>query len=839
MKIIIGGYYGAGNLGDELLLGLLIGWLRAAQHDVAVLTLDACHTREQHGCIAIDRNDFPAVLQQFSEADACILGGGGLFQDHDRFTIADLNAYPAPGISYYAQLCLLARQFEIPYLLFAMGVGPLRTDDARTITREIFQHATFISVRDQASATLLEHIGVTAPVALCADPGWLMPPPKRINLWQRFPQLAGRRIVVVVPREWPFADGWQVPLVQGLTQLVEKGWAILWLPFQKSQDDEVVERLSTRLDQRALQLITQCDSPEEAGQIIAAADALIAMRLHALVMGVNNKTPTAVIEYDAKMAAISKAIRLDNRLRLRLTDDAQRYCSSMDTLISISTQSKLEPCPHREVMEMNACAGRDALLAAMAPLHLRNKNLNWRDPQYNWVVQWAARQMKQDTKRIQELSDVNLRLTSQLDNADAATTVWRKFAPFRAAMTRALEIRRTQGWSVLMRKIGLASYFLLAKPLLKHLAQRHLLHILRTYPGRTPVLFPPIVAWNLPLFQRPHHLAKELASHGYLYFFCIPASIRDHVLTFEEVAPGCFITPYQELIDALPGKVVHLYSTDNIHPLAWIRERLGCGDRVLYEYVDEIHEDISQRHIPQEVRTRHQYLLNNEEVVCVATADKLMQEILLARDQNCALITNGVDLIHFSARRNARRPPAELAAIVSKEKPVIGYFGALAKWFDYALVTALAKQRPNYEIVLIGPDYDGSLRAFEPAKPTNVTLLGTVDYKLLPSYACWFDVAMIPFCINEITESTSPIKLFEYMALGLPIVTTDMPECRKYASVLIGKNNENFIAQIDRAITLRSDKKYLEILELEAKQNSWASKSDALASLLSKSITSQ
>lgn len=407
-------------------------------------------------------------------------------------------------------------------------------------------------------------------------------------------------------------------------------------------------------------------------------------------------------------------------------------------------------------------------------------------------------------------------------------------------VARALEILREQGWLALTRKLyhSLSCYTI--QPLLKRLVRRkaehHLQEILKAYPGRTPIFFPPIVAWNLGLFQRPHQIGLELAAHGYLYFFCVPFNGQDRVLTFNEVAPGCFITPHEDLVDALPKKIVHLYSTDNVHTLDWVRSHLAQGDKVLYEYVDEIHEDISGRHIPSYVWEKHQFLLRNVEVVCVATADKLYREVREMRSLNCSLVTNGVDIAHFAVERDERRIPAELTDIVSRGKPIIGYFGALAKWFDYGLVAALAAKRPDYEIALIGPDYDGSLYAHHLDKIANLSLLGTVDYKLLPRFACWFDVATIPFQINEITESTSPIKLFEYMALGHPIVTTDMPECRKYRSVLVGKDADHFIEQIDRALKLRGDPSYRMLLRQEAEQNSWASKAGAIVEVLENSV---
>jgi len=844
MKLVIGGYYGAGNLGDELLLGLLIHWLKEASHDIVVVTLDEAHTRALHGVTAIDRRKLADIIHSFREADAFILGGGGLFQDHHRFTISDLHTYPAPGVSYYAQLCFLARQIGVPYMLVAMGVGPLRTEEAQRVTREVFQHAAFASVRDQASADLLKQIGMDVDIVVGADPAWLAPKPSRVDLGQRYPVLAGRRVLAVTPRQWPFSDGWRHSLLSGLAEAESAGWAILWLPFQSSDlgdDVQIVQELDAQLNPQTPHLTVKCNDPAEVAQIIASADALIAMRLHALILGLSNRVPTLAIEYDEKLASTSLAARLPNEMRLRLTDPASRFCNGVRALIGTNASPLDEMYAALDGFAGDAMRIRETMSLALGKLPPRVDGLGWRAPERDWIIAWFGEQLAQQEGKIGDLLANNASLTTQLDSIHHSLG-WRVLAPFRAS-ARAKEILRDQGWKTLLRKLYRALTYHAVQPLLKRLTQekakRQLQEVLKRNPGRAPIFFPSTVPWNLHLFQRPHHLAKELAARGYLYFFCVPVSSQDHVLTFDEVAPGCYITPHEGLVDAVPKKIVHLYSTDNMQTIDWVRTHLARGDRILYEYVDEIHEDISGHRIPPHVWDKHQYLLRNEEVVCVATADKLYQEVRAVRSFNCGLVTNGVDIAHFAVKRDQHQIPSKLRDVIARGKPVIGYFGALAKWFDYELVAELAVTRPGYEIVLIGPDYDGSLRQHTLDKLPNVTMLGTVEYKLLPRYACWFDVATIPFRINGITESTSPIKLFEYMALGCPIVTTDMPECRKYRSVLIGVSGDHFIAQIDHALELGSDASYLSLLRKEAEENSWVSKAAEIESILEEGYVEQ
>ena len=109
-------------------------------------------------------------------------------------------------------------------------------------------------------------------------------------------------------------------------------------------------------------------------------------------------------------------------------------------------------------------------------------------------------------------------------------------------------------------------------------------------------------------------------------------------------------------------------------------------------------------------------------------------------------------------------------------------------------------------------------------KLPNVHYLGIVNYKDLASYAYWMDVLTIPFLLNAITESTNPVKLFEYMALNKPIVTTDMRECRKYKSVMIAKSHDEFIELLDKALKLEKNDPYFELLKKEALENTWEKK---------------
>jgi len=169
-----------------------------------------------------------------------------------------------------------------------------------------------------------------------------------------------------------------------------------------------------------------------------------------------------------------------------------------------------------------------------------------------------------------------------------------------------------------------------------------------------------------------------------------------------------------------------------------------------------------------------------------------------------------------------------LQKILAKSQPVIGYYGALARWFDYDLLRRVALLRPDYQFVLIGPDYDGTVELSEILKINNIHWLGVKPYAELSHYLQYFDVATIPFKINEITHSTSPLKLFEYMAGEKPIVITPMQESMQYPGVLIGEDAKQFAQKLDTALKMRDDQTYLSHLRQIALENTWEKRAEEI-----------
>lgn len=268
-------------------------------------------------------------------------------------------------------------------------------------------------------------------------------------------------------------------------------------------------------------------------------------------------------------------------------------------------------------------------------------------------------------------------------------------------------------------------------------------------------------------------------------------------------------------------KYLMLYSTNYIKRKI-IDRYLQHNFEIIYEYVDNIDEELNGKTLAHKLQEQFDFLVNSSSIHITTTATKLYENVVKVNpNAHVKLITNGVDYDHFKSKKY--KVPQDLKEIIEKDKPVIGYYGALAKWFDYELIKRIAKE-DKYSIVLLGVDYDQTLEASGLLSLENVYYLGKKEYDVLPRYSAYFDICMIPFLINDITLSTSPVKVFEYMASLKPIVTTALPECMKYESVLSSSNHKEFIDNLNKALSLKEDKSYLELLQKEAKDNTWSSK---------------
>jgi glycosyltransferase involved in cell wall biosynthesis len=214
-------------------------------------------------------------------------------------------------------------------------------------------------------------------------------------------------------------------------------------------------------------------------------------------------------------------------------------------------------------------------------------------------------------------------------------------------------------------------------------------------------------------------------------------------------------------------------------------------EQILYYCVDEYTEfsGVSSSSLAE----LEQQLLRQSDLVIVS-AERLFQSKVKTNPRT-VLIRHGVDFDHF---RKALDPetivPEEIRDL---PRPVIGFFGLIADWVDLDLMAAVAKRFPNGSMVLLGKSTTDT-SALE--QIPNVHLLGRKPYASLPAYCKGFDVALMPFRINELTLNANPLKVREYLAAGLPVVSTAIPEVEVLGLCRIGHDEASFVREVELAL---------------------------------------
>ena len=214
---------------------------------------------------------------------------------------------------------------------------------------------------------------------------------------------------------------------------------------------------------------------------------------------------------------------------------------------------------------------------------------------------------------------------------------------------------------------------------------------------------------------------------------------------------------------------------------------------VVYHCVDEFSafSDTNGRHIAE----LEERLLRKADLV-ITSAERL-RESKAKVNPHTVLVRHGVDFQHFvKACDPATVIPEDIAKL---PRPIIGFFGLMADWVDQEAIIATAKAHPEGSVVVIGkvaPDCDVSGMKAVP----NIHLLGRKPYASLPGYCRAFDVALMPFKVNELTLNANPLKVREYLAAGLPVVSTDIPEVRKVGLCKLATSTEDFVRKVDECL---------------------------------------
>ena len=247
-------------------------------------------------------------------------------------------------------------------------------------------------------------------------------------------------------------------------------------------------------------------------------------------------------------------------------------------------------------------------------------------------------------------------------------------------------------------------------------------------------------------------------------------------------------------------------------------------ERFVYYCVDEFAQFVG--YSPETTQRLERELIDRADLVI--TTSRRLQNAKRQYHPQTHLVTHGVDYEHFA--RAADPDLAVPADVADLPGPILGFFGLIQEWVDLDLLAEVARRRPDWSIVLIGElQVEGAPPRVETG---NLHFLGRRAYDDLPAYCRAFDVGLIPFRVNELTLNVNPIKLREYLAAGLPVVSTPLPEvvaCKPLVEV--AQDVETFIEACERAIGSNTPEQAAR-RQAAMRQETWRAKVEHLSELI-------
>lgn len=297
MKIVLIGNYGAGNLGDEMILEGLLNTVKNVypKSEIAVLSGNPSHTEEAHDVDSFPK--FPAGIKSLfrflktktpkivQKSDLVILGGGGLFG----------------SLSFHANIiwaiqALMAYYYKKPLIMYGQSVGTVKNSLIKKILKKIFNKAKFIAVRDQKSIENLQEIGVSQKIHLMPDLAFSKELKNHGNK---------DRTVIISLRQMA---GLPKDFIQEIAEFInwlaeEQDYHVEIIDFQKGHDDDShLSRAVLNLTNSANITYPDIDNLEDLYQHFAAASFVVGVRLHSIITALKTKTPFAAISYNEKVA---------------------------------------------------------------------------------------------------------------------------------------------------------------------------------------------------------------------------------------------------------------------------------------------------------------------------------------------------------------------------------------------------------------------------------------------------------------------------------------------------------------------------------------------------------
>lgn len=418
---------------------------------------------------------------------------------------------------------------------------------------------------------------------------------------------------------------------------------------------------------------------------------------------------------------------------------------------------------------------------------------------------------------------------------------------------------KNQNANVILKKILNRIIPKFVPKVIKKRKNNKLINEMKSIQNDTVVVVFPIIAWGFR-WQRPQHMLSGLAKKGYTILYVSKdfelkdttndrKNILEHI-KFTKLDKNIFkvhlssIKPLNIYKDELDINSLHWFVLQLIYILKNFKDKniiyliqfpnwLNLVKKLVVEIKGNIVFDCMDEHsgfsnVDKQIIKYEKELIKIADLV-ISSSNKLYDKNIL-ENKNTVKIKNGTEFEFFATKQESD----ELNKYLNK--PIIGYYGAISDWFDIEMLEYCAKNRPEYNFILIGSTFGCDIANIQ--KLNNVFFLGEKPYSELPKYLYKFDVCTIPFKIIPLIEATNPVKFYEYISAGKPVVSTKLPELEDFKDICyLANDREEFLDMLDRAVKEKELSNYDELVKIRvkiAKENSWDSRVEMLNEELKK-----
>lgn len=307
-SILISGYYGFDNSGDDAILKAMVKDIKEYNKDIniTVLSKNPTKTERMYEVGAINRFKFKEVFKAMKNSSLFLSGGGSLLQD----------VTSTRSLLYYLALMKIGKLYRKPVMIYANGIGPIKKKLNRFLTRKILNKVDLITLRDEDSKDFVRGLGVkNKNIIVTADPVFTLEPASEDRIEEIFKNEkvpTNKKFIGVSIRRWGKAENLSKTVADTIRHIIEEyNVNVLMIPMHYPEDLGISLEINEMVNKEGCYVISEKYNVEEIMGIIKEMELIVAMRLHSLIYAATQQVPMVGLSYDPKVDGILRSIGMD------------------------------------------------------------------------------------------------------------------------------------------------------------------------------------------------------------------------------------------------------------------------------------------------------------------------------------------------------------------------------------------------------------------------------------------------------------------------------------------------------------------------------------------------